>query len=90
VSDPRMCLHCKRAEDRSPDERGMMRVELRPYGPGGALICFECAMHPKRLRETKRQFAGRLAVAGKVALLTDEGPAPARSFMEDLKKGRAS
>jgi hypothetical protein len=27
--------------------------ELRPYGPGGKFICFDCAM--KNLKETKKQ-----------------------------------
>lgn len=29
--------------------------ELRPYGPGGKFVCFECAM--KDEAEAKRQFA---------------------------------
>lgn len=29
--------------------------ELRPYGPGGKWVCFDCAMQDED--ETKRQFA---------------------------------
>lgn len=37
------CCKCGRANDRTLNERGKFTVELRPYGPGGAPICFECA-----------------------------------------------
>jgi hypothetical protein len=32
--------------------------ELRPYGPGGRNVCFDCAM--KDESEARRQFAARL------------------------------
>lgn len=31
--------------------------ELRPYGPGGKNVCFDCAMKDKK--EAGRQFAAR-------------------------------
>lgn len=34
-------------------------AELRPYGRGGACICFQCAMLDED--ETERQFANRLS-----------------------------
>jgi hypothetical protein len=33
------------------------KEELRPYGPGGKNVCFDCAM--KDEAEAKRQFAER-------------------------------
>jgi hypothetical protein len=73
----RSCIHCERAEDLSQDPaRERVRVELRPYGPGGALVCFECAMKPEHRQETDRQFAERLARIGGSIVLTERGPAP--------------
>lgn len=79
----RVCCVCKRAEG-TPIPGKPCPVELRPYGPGAAPVCFDCAMNPERIAETKRQFAGLLALAGPVAMLTDEGPAPAQQFIRDL------
>lgn len=59
------CCHC-----------GSSESELRPYGPNGAPVCFDCAMKPENKRNTEVQFAGRLALAGDVAMLTEAGPAP--------------
>jgi hypothetical protein len=36
-------------------------AELRPYGKGGAKICFECGMKPEDKAETDRQFEGLLS-----------------------------
>ncbi len=42
--------------------------DLRPYGPGGSMVCFACAMQtPERKEETKRNFA--------VQLYASDGPA---------------
>jgi hypothetical protein len=83
----RACIYCKRPEDLvGRNAKGMFAVELRPYGPGGALVCFECAMHPEHREETERAFKARLDAAGDVAILTDEGPAPGREFIRDLGK----
>lgn len=40
---PAVCSDCGKVDD------------LRPYGPGGAWVCFDCAM--KDEDEAKRQFA---------------------------------
>jgi hypothetical protein len=52
--------------------------ELRPYGPGGKPICYECGMRPENVAEVERQFNARLDFAGPIAVLTPDGPvAPA-------------
>lgn len=30
--------------------------ELRPYGPGGSRICFDCGMAPERKQEADRRM----------------------------------
>lgn len=52
--------------------------ETRPYGKGGAAICFHCAMGNAEARtETERQFSAQLNACGPVAVLGDEaGPYP--------------
>lgn len=56
--------------------------ELRPYGPNGERICFECMKAtPERERAAEQRFAGMLAVAeagddAGTAMLTDDGPIP--------------
>lgn len=55
--------------------------ELRPYGPGGASICFPCMKSdPEREREAERNFGALLGAAmavspvGSAAIGTPEGP----------------
>jgi hypothetical protein len=72
----RSCCACDRAEDLAN------RVELRPYGPGGKPICFDCAMQPDRLEETERNFNRKLDAAGSVVVLTSDGPAPLKGIRE--------
>lgn len=51
--------------------------ELRPYGPNGAWVCFDCAMKPENRAETDRQFNAQLEAAGPVVLLGEPtGPRP--------------
>jgi hypothetical protein len=38
-------------------------TELRPYGRGGALICFGCAMKPENRAEAQRQLDSALDAA---------------------------
>jgi len=56
------CCTCGQPElpDRE-DPRG--ETELRPYGPGGALICFGCAMKPENRAEADRQLDKALDAA---------------------------
>ena len=76
-----VCCACGRSADRSLNERGKFKVELRPYGPGGQPICFECATStPEAEEQTKRAFGaildGAQAMGGGVASITDHGIEP--------------
>ena len=61
--------------------------ELRPYGEGGGLVCFSCAMGDDKRREmAEDQFAGRLALAATqspygMAMISDGMP-PVPIFTE--------
>mgnify|MGYP001612132416 FL=1 len=65
-----VCVYC----GRSGEPGG-----LRPYGPGGALVCFKCATSSKHDAETKAEYARQLGAAGPVAVLTPDGPKPWRA-----------
>ena len=45
ATEPAKCFYCHRVR------------ELRPYGPQGQGICFDCGMHNRA--ETEKQFAKR-------------------------------
>lgn len=72
------CHYCGAGED------------LRPYGPGGAMVCFPCATAtPEREAEAKGAFGALLgaaeAVGGGVVTLdsrTNEGPLPGLQLPE--------
>ena len=52
--------------------------ELRPYGPGGSLICAGCGMSPARAKETKQRLEehlGRVS-AGNAVVVIEPGRAP--------------
>lgn len=38
-------------------------VDLRPYGKGGALICFPCAMSPERKKQTEANMQAQMDAA---------------------------
>lgn len=62
----RSCCHCKRTDR-----------ELRPYGPGGADICFPCMKEdPAREKTAKAELGKAFEAAGPVAVLTPRGPKP--------------
>lgn len=88
MSDPRKCYVCKRGPDSSLNERGMMRVELRPYGPNGAAVCFECAMKPERKEETARNFAARLNACSVPIIGTDAGVFEGKDLVQHPKRPR--
>lgn len=76
----RRCCVCQRAEDHSLNE---LKVELRPYGPGGADICHECAFAtPEQRAQTKANFAalidanGAVSPVGVAMIGQDSGPVP--------------
>jgi hypothetical protein len=55
--------------------------DLRPYGPGGAPICFPCGTAPERVNATAAVFTSQLEAAcdadpAGIPLLTDDGPIP--------------
>ena len=54
--------------------------DLRPYGPKGAMVCFDCAMRPERKAEAEYNFAVQLDAAGPIAMIdgTEVGPYPAK------------
>lgn len=63
------CCYCEKSDD------------LRPYGPHGAMVCFDCAMStPERRAATENNFAQQLDASGEFALLdgTETGPYPAK------------
>ena len=80
VSDQPKCCVCGRAEDDDLGEDGFVKCELRPYGPGGADICFQCAMStPERQQQTSDAFgalldAGEAMSPTQTTLLTSDGP----------------
>ena len=52
--------------------------ELRPYGPKGERICFDCMTStPELEKAAKRQFIGQLEASGPVVVIgTEVGPHP--------------
>jgi len=67
-----ICHYCKRTKN---------EVELRPYGPGGAGLCFRCLKStPEVEAAAGRAFAAQIEAAEAagqgVSVLTDEGPNP--------------
>lgn len=70
------CCKCSRRPNGTDDRR-----DLRPYGPGGKPICYDCAFaSPEATEETNRQFARLFDAAssrgGGIVILTDNGPIP--------------
>lgn len=61
------------------------RRELRPYGPGGALVCHPCAqLNPVELvRGMHRYIAGEELPEDRALW-----PAGPRSFLESIERGR--
>lgn len=74
---PDICGTCKRPEN-FPDEP---ESELRPYGPGGEMICFTCAFKDEESTErTEHAFGalleGSFAISNVVTFGTKAGPQP--------------
>ncbi len=86
-----VCHHCGDAENFPRDPAKGRQVELRPYGPGGAQVCFQCAMEPKNKKQTERNYGVQLetneVVGGGAALLTSDGPVP---FSEEALNNEAT
>jgi hypothetical protein len=79
--DARACCHCgvdggafKRTHDG--------KTELRPYGPGGAWVCYRCAFEtPERTEQSEGAFyallEGASAAGSGIAVIGEtEGPRP--------------
>ena len=49
---------------------------LRPYGPGGRLVCFPCGTSPEHEPETRKNFLAKLDSIKGITVLTDKGPVP--------------
>lgn len=62
------CMMCPKTDD------------LRPYGPGGGLICFGCASSsPELMKLAELKFSGQLQGCGEVAIIDSReniGPVP--------------
>jgi len=51
--------------------------ELRPYGPQGEMVCFECAMKPENYDTTCAMFDKQLSASGPIVIIGEEcGPRP--------------
>lgn len=63
------CHYCCRTDE-----------ELRPYGPGGSMVCFDCATSPEHEGETKANYNALLdaaaAISDVITIGTEEGPQP--------------
>ena len=73
----RKCCYC-----------GSKDKELRPYGPKGADVCFECAMEsPDRQREARIMFANQLDACRDVAVIgSDVGPYPYFPYLASAER----
>jgi hypothetical protein len=80
VRTPEVCCVCSQPEQpEDQDPRG--RHDLRPYGPGGAPICYDCATRPEHEAAANAQFHALMDAAeataaqdGKVIVLSTDGP----------------
>jgi hypothetical protein len=81
TENKRYCGQCLRLE-LFPAPTKDQQVELRPYGPGGTLICFQCATaSPDAEERTAANFKtvldGAEAISPHgVAMITDHGLEP--------------
>lgn len=84
MTDERKCHYCGLPDTGERRKKGDGRsAELRPYGPGGAWVCFDCAFStPERKASTEGAFSslleGNAAIApqGVVAIGETTGPRP--------------
>ncbi len=76
-----VCYDCGDSENFPRDTEKGRQVELRPYGPGGAQVCFQCMKKtPETEQSAQRNFGVQLdaneVVGGGATLLTSDGPVP--------------
>lgn len=59
---------------------GTTEKELRPYGPNGSWVCFDCGMKPELKQLVEENFIQQLhaagAINGKVIIGGEEDPVP--------------
>jgi len=72
MTSPYQCVYCN---------NDFERFDLRPYGPGGGLVCCDCVTSdPKRDAEARSMYhtllAAALATDPEVVILTENGPIP--------------
>jgi hypothetical protein len=73
------CHYCQQ-EEGTPIPDSDQVIELRPYGPGGADVCFDCGTSPEHKEETMVQMGMIVKQAmqeGKGIVITDKGIRPA-------------
>lgn len=77
------CYLCA-VKEGDPDGKGDA-AELRPYGPNGAWICFNCmTASPEREAEAKRQFSAQLNACKFAAVLGEPtGPRPLKGTQDE-------
>lgn len=72
------CHYCKQEEGTPiPDSEDV--IELRPYGPSGANVCFDCGTSPEHEAETMAQMGiivGKAMREGKGIAITSRGIEP--------------
>ena len=73
----RTCHYCGKGENFPADPKS----ELRPYGPGGADVCYGCATAtPEREQQAKGNFMVQLEaneiLGDGITVLTNRGPEP--------------
>jgi len=63
--------------------------DLRPYGPKGEWVCFECAFAtPERRKQTEMAFEGQLNSAGPLPTIgLDVGPVPLETVVSLFERG---
>ena len=77
MDDTRSCYYCKSIEK-----------ELRPYGPNGVDVCFECAMEtPERMKTANEMFTKQLqGITGPAVIGFDIGPVPLTILLDESHK----
>lgn len=67
------CHYCRQSKHRG---------DLRPYGPGAALVCYECGSSPEHLEQTNAALGalmdavGEVSPNGGIVLGHPDGPQP--------------
>lgn len=83
MSDQKKCCYCGVGYNKK-------KSNLRPYGPGGKYLCFNCLKSDSKIEnEAEKQFVKMLESAAKesnIVILVNDGPKPIRSKDDDNLK----